>query len=158
MSVFGLDPAIEILLFSIMISIVSALLNKKLVNQDRMTEIKKKIKDFQTRYNEAKKSGDQNLIKKLEEEQKEVLGLTKEMMSNSFKPLLYTFLPFMILLYFLSSAYGSLGNIMTLPIFNWELNWLWWYILVSVATAIVFELIYKTYKKSKTTQQTIQQQ
>ena len=36
-----------------------------------LEERKKKIKDFQTRYNEAKNSGDQNRIKKLEEEHKE---------------------------------------------------------------------------------------
>ena len=149
MSVLGMDPAFEIFLISIVISIASALLNKKLVNQDRMNEIKKRIKDFQARYNEAKNSGNQALIKKLEEEQKEVLGLTKEMMSNSFKPLLYTFLPFMVILFFLSNAYGSAGNVVTLPVFNWELTWLWWYILVSVATAIVFEVAYKAYKKSR---------
>jgi uncharacterized membrane protein (DUF106 family) len=141
--------AFEILLIAIAISVGSALLNKKLVNQDRADEIKRKIKDFQNRFNEAKKSGDQALIKKLEEEQREVLGLTKELMSNSFKPLLYTFLPFMIILFFLSNAYGSAGIVVTIPIFNWSLTWLWWYILISVFAGLIFEAFYKFYRKSK---------
>lgn len=141
--------AIQIIIIAIAVSLGSTLLNKKIVNQDRMEEIKAQISAFQKKLNAAKKKGDEKEIKKLEEEQKQMLGLTKEMFINSFKPLLYTFIPVIIIFVTLNSHYGGLGNIIELPLLNWELNWFWWYIIVSVLTAVIFELFYKRYRKAK---------
>lgn len=140
--------AIQIGFIAIIVTVIFSFINKKIVDQKRMREIKKKISDFQKRYAEAKKSGDQGLIKKMQEEQKAVMGLTKEMFTSSFKPMMVTFIPAIIVLFTLSTLYGGRGNIANLPIFG-PVNWLWWYIAVSVIVGICFEIIYKIYLKKK---------
>jgi uncharacterized membrane protein (DUF106 family) len=135
--------AIEVMAIAAVVSLASSLINKKVVDQKRMKEIRGKVNDFQKRYNEAKKGGDQKLVDKLEEEQKEVMKLTTEMMMNSFKPMLYTFIPIIAIFYVLSSIYGKTGNIVDVP-FIGELSWFWWYFLIAVITGLCFELVYKT--------------
>ena len=140
--------AIQICIIAIIVAAAFSGINKKIVDQKRMKEIKKKISDFQKRYAEAKKSGDQGVIKKMQEEQKAVMVLTKEMLTSSFKPMMVTFIPAIIVLATLSTLYGETGNIINLPIFG-PVNWLWWYITVSVIAGICFEIIYKFYLKKK---------
>lgn len=143
-------PAVfEIMLIAIAVSLGTSFVNKKIINQDRMDEIKKQISDFQKRYNEVKKSGDEEKIKEMTEEQKKMMGLTKEMMINSFKPMAITIVPVLVIFYFLSNNYGNLGNIVRLPVLNWDLSWFWWYIIIAVLTSIIVEIIYKQYRKAK---------
>ena len=144
-----IPAAFEVMLIAIAVSLGTTLVNKRIINQDRIDEIKKQISDFQKRYNEAKKSGDENKIKEMTEEQKKMMGLTKEMMINSFKPMAITIVPILVIFYFLSNTYGSLGDIVRLPVLNWNLSWFWWYIIIAVLTSIIMEIIYKQYRKAK---------
>lgn len=141
--------ALEVMLIAIAISIGTSLVNKKIINQDRMDEIKKEISDFQKRYNDAKKSGDEKRIKEMMEEQKKMMGLTKEMMINSFKPMAITIVPILVIFFFLNNNYGPLGNIIELPILNWSLSWFWWYLIIAITASIIMEAIYKRYRKAK---------
>lgn len=144
-----ISVAFQVMLIAIAVSLGTTLVNKKIINQDRMDEIKKQISDFQKRYNETKKSGDEEKIKEMTEEQKKMMGLTKEMMINSFKPMAITIVPILVIFYFLSNTYGSLGDIVRLPVLNWNLSWFWWYIMVAVLTSIIMEIVYKQYRKAK---------
>ena len=144
-----ISVAFQVMLIAIAVSLGTTLVNKRIINQDRMDEIKKQISDFQKRYNETKKSGDEEKIKEMTEEQKKMMGLTKEMMINSFKPMAITIVPILVIFYFLSNTYGSLGDIVRLPVLNWNLSWFWWYIMVAVLTSIIMEIVYKQYRKAK---------
>jgi len=144
-----ISVAFQVMLIAIAVSLGTTFVNKRIINQDRMDEIKKQISDFQERYNEAKKSGDEEKIKEMTEEQKKMMGLTKEMMINSFKPMAITIVPILVIFYFLSNTYGSLGDIVRLPVLNWNLSWFWWYIMVAVLTSIIMEIVYKQYRKAK---------
>ena len=134
--------AIEIALIAIAISLGSAIVNKKVVDQKRNKEIQKQVSDFQKRYNEAKKKGDKEQIAKLEKEQKEVMALSMELMKNSFKPMLYTFVPIIVIFFFLSSMYAGTGNVVDVPVIG-MLSWFWWYFLVAIVTGLGFEVLYK---------------
>ena len=140
--------AIEVAVIAIVISIASAIVNKKVTNQKRMKEIKEKVSDFQKRYNEAKKSGNKELIDKMEHEQKEVMALSMEMMSGSFKPMLFTFLPIIIIFFLLNQKYSGTGNIVDIPIIG-MLSWFWWYFLVAIVSGLCFELVYKLIARGK---------
>jgi len=134
--------AIEVMVIAIAISLGSSIVNKKVVDQKRMKEIKDKISDFQKRFNEAKKGGDKALIEKLEQEQKHVMPLMTEMMMGSFKPMLYTFIPIIVIFYILSGVYGGTGNIVNVPLIG-QLSWFWWYFLIAILTGFGFEAVYK---------------
>jgi uncharacterized membrane protein (DUF106 family) len=140
--------AVEIAVIAMVISIASAIVNKKVTNQKRMKEIKEKVSNFQKRYNEAKKSGDKALIDKMEHEQKEVMALSMEMMSGSFKPMLFTFLPIIIIFFLLQQKYAGESTVITLPVIG-TLGWFWWYFLVAIIAGLCFEMIYKVITRGK---------
>jgi len=140
--------AIQILFIAIAVSIGSSIVSKLVVNQDRMDEIKAKVNDFQKRYAKARKDGNAEEIKKLEVEQKGMMSMTKEMMMSGFKPMLYTFVPLIAILFGLGSVYGNSGLIVEVPVFG-LLNYLGWYIVVAIISGLVFELVYKQYRKKK---------
>ncbi|MBI4215056.1 DUF106 domain-containing protein [archaeon] len=138
------QAAIEVALIGIAVSLGSALVSKKLVNQKRMKEIRGRMSNLQKRTADAKKRNDIEEIKKLEEENKQMLPLMKEMMIGSVKPMAITFLPLILVLGFMGSTYGNSGLIVDIPILGLQ-NWVGWYIIVAILTGIVFELAYKKY-------------
>jgi uncharacterized membrane protein (DUF106 family) len=140
--------AVEIAVIAMVISIASAIVNKKVTNQKRMKEIKNKVSDFQKRYNEAKKGGNKELIAKMEHEQKEVMALSMEMMTGSFKPMLFTFLPIIIIFLLLQQKYMGEDTVITLPVLG-TLGWFWWYFIVAIVAGLSFEVIYKVVTKEK---------
>lgn len=140
--------AIEIAVIAIVVSLASAIINKKIVNQKRMKEIKDRLTEFQKKYNDAKKNNDTAAIEKLEKENKEVMALSAEMIKNSFKPMLYTFVPFIIILYFLNNTYGGTKTVIEIPVFG-ELGWFWWYFLVAIISGIGFEIVYRIIMRGK---------
>lgn len=141
--------AMEIAVVAVAIGIVSFVVSKKLSNPARTEQIQEQINSFQKKMKDAQKNNDTAEIKRLEVEQREMLGLMKEMMINNFKPAMVTFLPFIAVWWTLSGVYGSAGNIVELPVVNWQLNWFWWYFVVIVIVSLVFEVAYKQYRKSK---------
>ena len=71
--------------------------------------------------------------KRFMELQSELLGLTGKMFKNSFKPLLITMIPFLILFYWLRNLYVPLmGN-----------SWLWYYIIPSILVGSFYRKIFK---------------
>ena len=140
--------AIEVALIAMAISLGSAIVNKKVVDQKRNKEIQKQVSDFQKRFNEAKKKGDKELIEKLEKEQKEVMQLSMELMKNGFKPMLYTFIPIIVIFFFLNTTYAGTGNVIDVPIIG-MLSWFWWYFLVAMVTGLGFEVLYKIATREK---------
>jgi uncharacterized membrane protein (DUF106 family) len=138
--------AIEVALIAIVVSIATNLVNKKIIDQKRMKEIKKQISDFQKEYNEVKKGGDKELIAKMEKEQKEMMSLTKEMMMGSFKPMMYTFLPIILIFFWIKGNYETAEVIV--PVLG-NIGWFWWYFIAVVAAGITFEIIYKIATREK---------
>ena len=140
--------AIEVAVIAIVISVASAIVNKKVTNQKRMKEIRNKVSSFQKRYNEAKRNNDSETLAKLEPEQKEVMALSMEMMTGSFKPMLFTFVPIIIIFFLLNQHYAGTGNIIDVPVIG-QLSWFWWYFLVAIITGLCFEALYKIVTREK---------
>lgn len=101
------QPLISIIAFSLLITWVMTWLYKKLTNQERIHELKKKQKEIQAR---AKQEKDPQ---KMLEIQKEMLEISSEMMRISMKPMIISMLPiiaFFTLLRWIYTAAG-VGNI-----------------------------------------------
>lgn len=142
--------AMEVALIAVVLSIISSLINRHFSSKGRLKEIKEEIKAVQKEFSEAKKSGDEQRITEAEKKFKKSLGLQKEMMMLSFKPMLITMIPFgAVIFLFIIPTYGNLGNIVELPIVNWQLSWLWWYMVVALFVALVMNIIFKVYDNKK---------
>lgn len=136
-----MEPATTIAIIAVCIASTSTAVQKYMVDQDRVEEIKERINELQ----EKQKEGDEKDSKHT----KEMMSLTKEMMIHNFKPLLYTFIPIILVIFWLRGTYEGTGVVATLPVVNFQLTWLWWYILISVIVSMSLEGVYKLYRKKK---------
>jgi len=97
---------------------------------------KKRISDWQKALMDAQRKKDMKAVHKLQQEQKEIMGLQGQMMMDSFKPALFYMVPYFILWMALSGFYGSwvvawLPFNLPLPVIGTtaSLGFLGWYIL-----------------------------
>lgn len=121
-------PLYTLIVISVIITFLSTLVTKWLTDQEHLKHLKKRQKEIQ---DELKKCvGNECKMKEL---QNEMLEITGKMMKSSFKPMLVTFIPFLLLFYFLRSVYNPvLGT-----------GWIWWYIGTSIVASIALRKILK---------------
>jgi len=105
-------PALAILIISFIVSFIITLATKLLVDQERMEEIKERIKEFQVKIRKASK--DPELMKEIEKEQEEIMNIQMEMMKMSFKPMIYTWIPIIAIFAYLKHVYDYNGVLHTL--------------------------------------------
>jgi len=141
------DPVWDIALIATMIVLFTFVVRKIMMDQSKQDNMKSKQKEINKRYQEAMKSGDQERIKKAEKEYKELMGLIKDNLKDSLKPMYITFIPIIIVFWFLKDNYDGVGNILTLPFLGWELTWFWWYIIIAISCSIIFEKVYDIARK-----------
>ncbi|NOZ76559.1 MAG: DUF106 domain-containing protein [Euryarchaeota archaeon] len=124
------------LLLSTLINVVTS----RVIDQKEMKRLKEELAGYQKRMKEAQKKGD---MKRFNELQKQMMEKQSTMMTKSFKPMMYTFLPIVVILGwlrnydFLQSYIAAQGYLVMLPFslpkFGNTLNWLGWYIMCSFA-------------------------
>ncbi len=155
----SLGPMLTIMVIAIILAFIITLANKLLVNQDRLQYLQKEMKVFQQEMTEARKSNDPKALEKVQKKQAEFMNIQKEMMTNSFKPMIVTFIPIIIVFWWMSS--NSLLNklvvelpafayyVLLVPLFHMfyhqspgvplmSIEWLGWYILCSFAFSLIF--------------------
>ncbi len=121
------NPKVSILIIAFAVTFISTLVTKWLTNQEHMREMKKRQKEIQK---ELKNCKDDCVIKEL---QSEMLKITGTMMKSSFKPVLITMVPFLILFYWIRSVYT--------PVMGF--GWFWWYLGGSIAAGLVWRKVLK---------------
>lgn len=120
LSVVGMPPGlISILLISFFVTLFQLLIYKKFSNQERIKEIKEKQKKLQKEIKEIIRNKDQNQTK-LNELNKEMFELSSELMKLNFKPLIYTFIPLIIIFWLLKESYSKAG-ITKIITWSWKL-------------------------------------
>jgi uncharacterized membrane protein (DUF106 family) len=150
---------IGVFIIATIVAFVITLANKLLVDQDRLQFLQKEMKGFQQDMMKAQKSGDPKAMADMQKKQTEFMGLQKEMMFNSFKPMIVTFVPIIIIFYWM--AQNPIINhmwlniptfayyILLVPIFHtfygqsagvpvFAIEWLGWYILCSFAMSLIW--------------------
>ena len=98
------NPVLTVLVIAFIISLISTVANKLLVDQDEMNEIQRKSKDFQKRLRDAQKRGDGKELAKLQTEQVEMMKNQSKMMSSSFKPMIVTMVPILLIFWWMRSS------------------------------------------------------
>ena len=146
---------------SVGITLFSSLLHRKMVNRNKMDEIRAKIEAHQKKYMEAQKANDTKKIAQLDKEQAQIMGLVKENMMASMKPSLVTLPVVLLVIWVMGAWYGKIGAIIDMPFgipfltkaFEGAINpmtglavargmdWFGLYILISIGTALILELV-----------------
>jgi uncharacterized membrane protein (DUF106 family) len=150
---------IGVLIIATIVAFFITLANKLLVDQDRLQFLQKEMKGYQQDMMKAQKSGDPKAMADMQKKQTEFMSLQKEMMFNSFKPMIVTFVPIIIVFYWM--AQNPLINhmwlnmptfayyVLLVPLFHtfyqqspgvpvFAIEWLGWYILCSFAMSLIF--------------------
>lgn len=125
-------PAIFVMIVSFIIAIFITLIYKYTTNQQEMKMLREELKELQKKAKEHKSD-----TGKVLEIQKELASKNLEYMKHSFKPMIYTFLPVILIFWWLRGIYDSVGTILTIPLVGWGLNWIWTYILFSFIFSLV---------------------
>ncbi len=125
------NPRVSIVIIGLLITLLSTLVTKWVTNQERMKELKDKQKENQKLMKEHKGNAT-----KMMEIQKEMMGHSMEMMKQSFKPMIFTLIPIIII-------FGAIRNVYATT----ELvkSWIWYYIVSAMIGSIIFRKILKVY-------------
>ncbi|WNY29399.1 hypothetical protein MmiEs2_16260 [Methanimicrococcus stummii] len=129
---------------AIITAIYSSLIQKYVVDQSKMIEFQERMKIFQKEMKEAQETQNTYMLKRLEEQQAEIMQEQMTMMKDQFKPMLYIVL---VSIPFLMWAYYYIGSheaaTMIFPFWGEQLlsgrvfylftYWLFWYFLSSLA-------------------------
>jgi len=114
-----LEPAIIIFCITVALAALSKVLQRKLVDKEKMKAFQTKIKEDQKRFNELLKEADKNK-KEIEELQSRIMQQNMEMMNANMKLSLFTMPAFLIAFWFLGTLYSgqTLVSVIPLPTFN----------------------------------------
>lgn len=126
---------IEVLLWSLGLSLVMVLLSKFLTNQKDLKKIKNEMQFFKEKMEKAKKAGD---MKKAQEHMNDMLKSSNKQMGMTMKPLFVSMIIFFAAFQWLGSQYSTM--VITLPValpfLGAELNWFWWYVIITLPANI----------------------
>ncbi|MBX7076313.1 MAG: EMC3/TMCO1 family protein [Methanobacteriaceae archaeon] len=147
------NPMLTIFVISLIISLITTIAQKLLVDQDEMHQIQEDMKAYQNEMKEAQQSGDNKKLAKLQSQQGEMMAQQSEMMKMSFKPMIVTFIPILLVFYWMAQSVVS-KTIVSLPpavyytlltpiwhmfygppttSLPYAVGWLGWYILCTFA-------------------------
>ena len=120
------NPALTVLVIAFIVSLITTIANKYMVDQDKLNENQKKSKEFQKKLREAQKKGDGKEIAKLQAQQTEMLKDQNEVMMESFKPMFVTFIPIILIFFWMrTSAISNLVLILPVPVYWITLTPFW---------------------------------
>ena len=107
------NPALTVLIIAFIVSLITTIANKYLVDQDELNERQKRMQDFNKKLRDAQKRGDGKELAKLQAEQAEMMKDQTAMMTEQFKPMFVTFIPIILIFFWMrASAVSNLVIIM----------------------------------------------
>ncbi len=101
------NSSIFILLISVGLALVSIWATARFTDQEKMKEDMAKVKEWQAKFNEARKSGDPQQLQEVMDGQSQMMRLQSSMMTARCKPMLIYYIPFLLVFSILAAAYGT---------------------------------------------------
>jgi uncharacterized membrane protein (DUF106 family) len=117
-------PKTSIIVIGILVSLFISIVQYFVMDKDKMRDLKAKQKTL----NEQMKLHKEN-PQKMMEIQKELLGHSMESMKHSFKPMLITTIPILIVFGFIRSSFA---------VTEIAKSWFWWYFGSSIVASLLF--------------------
>ena len=123
------NPKVSIVIISFLISLFVTLIRYFMTDKEKMREIKEKQKKLR-----AEMKIHRNNPEKMMENNQKMLEDMPEQMKQSFKPMIITLIPILLVFAWMRSTYSvtEIAN-----------SWLWWYIISSLIFSIVLGKIFK---------------
>ena len=134
------QPALFIIIASLLIAGLITLIYKYTSNQKEMKRLKEELKALQGQMKENK--GDAG---KMMEVQKDLARKNLEYMSHSFKPMIFTFVPVILIFWWLGALYKEIPVVLTVPGVGWNLSWVWTYIIFSFVFSMILRKTLKVH-------------
>lgn len=125
------NPALTVLIIAFIVSLITTIANKYLVDQDEMNEIQARSKKLTSELREAQKRGDGKKIAELQARQTEMMQEQSKMMTNSFKPMIVTFVPIILIFFWMRASVISSLVILLPPSVYWVTLTPFWHFLGS---------------------------
>ena len=120
------NPALTVLIIAFIVSLITTIANKYLVDQDEVNEHQAKMKDLNKGMRDAQKRCDGKELAKIQAEQTEMMKGQTAMMSNQMKPMFVTFIPIILIFFWMrSSAISNLVIILPQTVYWVTLTPLW---------------------------------
>jgi uncharacterized membrane protein (DUF106 family) len=120
------NPALTVLIIAFIVSLITTVANKYLVDQDELNAQQAEMKEFNAKLREAQKKGDGKEVAKLQAQQTELMQQQTAMMTNQFKPMIVTFVPIILIFFWMrSSAIHDLVIILPKTVYWVTLTPLW---------------------------------
>lgn len=123
------NPKVSVIVIAILVTLVSMIVTKLLTNKAKSKELKEKQKACQELMKKHK--GD---TAKTMEIQKELMACSMEQMKMGFKPMLITFIPFIIFFAFIRKTFvgTSLAG-----------SWFWYYLITALVASMILRKLFK---------------
>ena len=116
------NPKVSLVTISFLITLAMTLVTKYFTDQSKMKELKDIQKACQIKLKDNK--GNLEEQKKI---QKEIMACSMELMKHSFKPIIFTFIPLILIFWWIREIF------LETVIAN---TWLWWYIGAALISSI----------------------
>ena len=139
----------EIASIAAAISLLTFAVNKIFVNQDELEKVQKRTKEINKNMKQKTSNQDENLIKKMEEEQKELMELMGKQFKMNMKPMIITLIPILLIFAAMKAKYDNVGTMATIQ--GIQLTWFWWYLIIAIITSSILNKIYAIIRKHKKT-------
>jgi len=120
------NPKVSLAVFSVVVTLISTLVQKYFTDQEHLKSLKKRQKEIQA---EIRKTKEPSVMQELN---LEMMQLTGVMFKSSMKPMFVTIIPFIILFTWLRSIYA--------PILG---GWIWYYLGYSIVASIILRKVLK---------------
>lgn len=156
-----INPAIEIALIGIGVSVISIILQILLTNKKKQLEIQHKMKERNARMKELIKANTEQSKNEIGLLQKQMLDESMEMMQDNTKYMIVSMIVFLPLLGFVMSFYSKAGVVVNLlkPLaafnlfgifpFTFASHWFWVYFGACLITSIALSAIVNSHLKKK---------
>ncbi len=142
--------AIFIVIVSLTLATVSIVATKLFTDADQLKADMEKVKEWQAKFNEARRSQDPRLLQEVMDSQSQIMQIQGRMMTARCKPMLIYYIPFLLVFAVLAAVYGN-SVVVILP-FNpqnalpflegfmgtnvpgagFGMTYFWWYMLSSL--------------------------
>ena len=130
-----------ILGLTVILALSSSLLQKKMVDIERVKEVRGKLDELRRQIGEAKKRGDKKAVMKLQRKQMILMRESSSVLSQQFKASFALMIPFLILYWALISVFGQTPVAVSPVPFPWgavsedglQLSFWVWYFLAALA-------------------------
>lgn len=138
-----------ILVIGIFVSLLITLITRRVVNWERMRQIKAEVSAFQQELRDARSKRDTKRLYKLQQDQKRIMALQGQMMKENFKPMIFYIVPYFLFWFILAGVYSGwvvawLPFRLDLPFYGtWvSCGFLSWYLLTYFGSSQIWRKLF----------------